>query len=142
MSLKQLQGVEIQDKSSSAENQSSTVVILQLGDVIRVKDETNENLNNKSFLIDYIDTRFMKLINVDDLTMIQLNIEDGIITPGNITGIDLVYRNDADGYARQNGLIPGKWINVYFGGDVPVVITGEITNLEEDMIEVKTFPRR
>ena len=140
MSSKQLQDVEIQDKSSSAENQSSTVITLQLGDVIRLKDETNDVLNNQSFLIDYIDTRFMKLINVDNLTMIQLNIEGGIITPGNISGIDLVYRNDTDGYARQNGLIPGKWINVYFGGDVPVVITGEITNIEEDMIEVKTFP--
>ena len=75
MSSKQLQDVEIQDKSSSAENQSSTVITLQLGDVIRLKDETNDVLNNQSFLIDYIDTRFMKLINVDNLTMIQLNIE-------------------------------------------------------------------
>ena len=27
-----------------------------------------------------------------------------------------------------------------FGGNIPVVITGEITNLEEDMIEIKTHP--
>ena len=32
------------------------------------------------------------------------------------------------------------WVNVYFGGDMPAVITGEIRNLEEDMIEIKTYP--
>ena len=29
---------------------------------------------------------------------------------------------------------------IYFGGNVPLVITGEITNLENDMIEITTFP--
>jgi hypothetical protein len=28
--------------------------------------------------------------------------------------------------------------HIYFGGDIPTVLTGKITNLEEDMIEVKT----
>jgi hypothetical protein len=35
--------------------------------------------------------------------------------------------------------LSGKWINIYFEGDFPVIITGEITNLENDMIEVKTI---
>jgi hypothetical protein len=54
----------------------------------------------------------------------------------------LKYRNDKNGYSRQNNLLPGTWVNIYFGGDVPVVITGEITNLEEDMIEIKSFPEK
>ena len=33
-------------------------------------------------------------------------------------------------------------MDIYFEGDVPVVITGEITNLEEDMIEVRSFPEK
>ena len=57
-----------------------------------------------------------------------------------ITSITLLNRNDEPGYAKQNNLLPNKWINVYFGGEVPMVITGEITNLEGDMIEIKTYP--
>ena len=35
-------------------------------------------------------------------------------------------------------LLTGTWINIYFGGDIPTIITGLITNLEDDMIEIKT----
>ena len=35
-------------------------------------------------------------------------------------------------------MLPGTWINIYFGGEIPAIITGKITNLEQDMIEVKT----
>ena len=48
-------------------------------------------------------------------------------------------RSAFEGYARQHGLVVGKWINVYFDGPTPSVITGEITNLESDMIEVRVF---
>jgi hypothetical protein len=37
-------------------------------------------------------------------------------------------------------LEPPQWIDVHFGGDVPVILSGEITNLEEDMIELTTYP--
>jgi hypothetical protein len=37
-------------------------------------------------------------------------------------------------------LLPGTWVDILFGGDAPVIITGEITNLEEDMIEIKSYP--
>jgi hypothetical protein len=49
-------------------------------------------------------------------------------------------RHQFPGYAKQNGLTIGKWINISFGGDLPTIITGQITDLEEDMIEVKTYP--
>jgi hypothetical protein len=32
------------------------------------------------------------------------------------------------------------WVNIFFGGDTPSIITGEITNLEHDMIEVRIYP--
>ena len=57
-----------------------------------------------------------------------------------ISQISLLSRDPEAGYARQHGLFPDKWINIYFGGDLPTTITGQITNLEEDMIEVKTYP--
>ena len=34
----------------------------------------------------------------------------------------------------------GTWVDIYFKGDLPLVITGEITSKEEDMIELSLFP--
>jgi hypothetical protein len=112
---------------------------LQLGDIIQITNPVNENLNKQTFIIDYIDKSKTYLINTDTLDRIKINIsEDGILGDGNITKIEILSRTDTPSYARQNRLLPGKWVNIYFGGDIPVIITGEITNLEEDMIEVTT----
>ena len=118
-----------------------TFISIQLGDVIKILDPANDALNDKIFLIAYIDLHVIKLLNVDDLTNIELSINpDKTIGNGTIKFISILSRSDKLGYARQNGLLPGVWINIYFNGEVPLVITGEITNLEEDMIEIKTFP--
>lgn len=112
---------------------------LQLGDVIHIINPVNENLNEQTFIIDYIDKSKAYLINTDTLTKIKIKIsEDGILGDGNISRIEILSRADSPSYARQNGLTPGKWVNIYFGGEIPVIITGEITNLEEDMIELTT----
>jgi len=120
--------------------ESDTIIELQLGDVIKISNPLNERLNDQTFIIDYIDNSKTFLINIDTIERIKLKInEDGIIGDGNIAKIELLSRSETPSYARQNDLLPGKWINIYFGGDVPVIITGEITNLEEDMIEIKTI---
>jgi hypothetical protein len=116
-------------------------ISIQLGDVVRITDPTNESLNNNIFLVDYIDTNIIKILNVDTLTSIELSINsDKTIGNGTIKSISILSRSDKVGYARQNGLVLGVWVNIYFGGSIPLVLTGEITNLEEDMIEIKTFP--
>ena len=121
-------------------NENDTIIELQLGDVISISNPLNDKLNNQTFIIDYIDKSKTFLINVDTIERIKLKInEDGIIGDGNIVKIALLSRSDSPSYARQNDLLPGKWINIYFGGEFPVIITGEITNLEEDMIEVQTI---
>ena len=114
---------------------------LQLGDIIRIKDQQNKILNNQTFYIDYIDPTKMKLINIDTLIKTELRIQpDKKIGDGTISEIVLLKRNPNPGYAKQNGLLPNTWITIYFGGDVPSVITCKITNLEEDMIELKLYP--
>lgn len=114
-------------------------VILKLGDIIIITDPTNEILNNNIFLIDYIDQHKIKLINSESFAKVTLQINpDGTIGDGTITSIKIISSNEKEGYARQNELLPGTWINIYMGGDIPVVITGEIINLEEDMIELRT----
>ena len=113
---------------------------LQLGDVIQITNPKNEKLDNQTFIIDYIDPSKILLINTDTLENIKLKISDEkIIGDGTITKIAILSRSDEKGYARQNGLLFGKWIDIHFGGEYPAIITGEITNLENDMIEVKTI---
>ncbi len=133
--------------SAESENISESIlkekekheIELQLGDVINILNPKNEKLNDQTFIIDYIDRTKMYLINVDSLEKTRLKIsDDGIIGDGTITQIAILSRSDTPSYARQNDLTPGKWIDIHFAGELPVIITGEITNLEEDMIEIRT----
>ena len=127
------------DAKSEKETLNDTVIDLQLGDVIHITNPLNDIVNDQTFIIDYIDKSKVYLINVDTMNKIRLSIsEDGTIGDGNVTRIAILSRSDTGSYARQNDLTPGKWVNIYFEGDIPVIITGEITNLENDMIEIKT----
>ena len=121
------------------EKEKETTIELQLGDVIHITNPKNEKLNDQTFIIDYIDSSKMYLINVDSLEKSRLKISgDGIIGDGGITQIAILSRSDTPSYARQNDLMPGRWIDIHFAGEYPVIITGEISNLEEDMIEIRT----
>jgi hypothetical protein len=114
-------------------------ILLQLGDIILISDPSNEILNDNVFLIEYIDPYKLKLINSETFEKTVLQISPNrVIGDGNIKSIKVISSNQESGYARQNDLLPGTWINIYFGGDIPTVITGKITNLEEDMIEIRT----
>lgn len=127
-----------EEQKQEEQKEEQEGITLKLGDVIKLFDPTNEIIHQNVFLIDYIDKFKMKLINANNYEKVQLTIRDGIIGTGNITELKILSRNENDGYARQNGLLPGTWINIYFGGEFPAVITGEITDLDEDMIEIKT----
>lgn len=128
------------DASEITDDDNKKELLLNLGDIILITDPTNEILNDNTFLIEYIDQQKMKITNVDTFEKTVLFIKsDGTIGDGSIDQLKIVSSNPVKGYARQNDLLPNKWINIYFGGDFPAVITGQITNLEEDMIEVKTI---
>jgi len=47
---------------------------LQLGDVIHITNPVNENLNEQTFFIDYIDKSKAYLINTDTLNRIKIKI--------------------------------------------------------------------
>ena len=127
---------------NSKDTKNDTILELQLGDVINIGNPSNELLDNQTFIIDYIDKSKTYLINTDTLQRIRVPISpEGIIGDGNIKKISILSRSDSPSYAVQNGLLPEKWINIHFGGDYPVIITGEITNLENDMIEVETIDK-
>ncbi len=124
-------------------NESSGVgtVELQLGDIIKLIHPSNDLLNDQIFIIDYIDVYRITLINVESMEKRTIQIKDGIFGDGGITEISILSRADSPSYAEQHDLLPGTWVDIHFGGDLPVIITGEITNKEEDMIEITSVDK-
>jgi hypothetical protein len=113
-----------------------------LGDIIEIYAPKNDILNEHTFFIEYINDTRLVLIDVASMNQIQLNRDDstGVFTDKSITAIHLLSRSEHAGYARQNNLLVGTWIEIHIGGDVSTILTGEITSLEEDQIEVRTVP--
>lgn len=115
----------------------STINAFELGDLVLIDAPANPQLHDHLFFIKYIDEEKIKLVNLQDRSLIQLNLnESQEITDESIRRIILKSRSKEKGFARQMGLLPGKWVNIHFGGEFPRIDVGQITNLEEDMIEV------
>jgi hypothetical protein len=114
---------------------------IELGDIIRIIAPSNGDIHDHIFLVDYLSSRKLKLIDTDSLGEVILKLDaTGKLTDESITTIELLSRADERGYARQNNLVVSTWVDIRFGGDIPTIITGMITNLEEDMIEIRTYP--
>ena len=120
----------------------SEKVILQLRDIIEIHAPTNMSYHNKKYLVDSIDDGKIILISEDDASekILYVDEETNQIREESIESIDILSHDESIGYARQNELLPDTWVDIYFGGDVPTTITGRISNLEEDMIEITTYP--
>ena len=133
------------DNGGIAESKTTEEVVddedidLELGALI-VLSSSNNKYNKQIYLIDYLDENKITLINSNTLEKISFMIENGAIQEDSIETIEIIYEPEEKGYARQHGFLPGKWINITFGGDLPVIINGSITDLEDDMIEIKTYP--
>jgi hypothetical protein len=113
---------------------------IQLGDIIQINAPTNKELDQKQFYINYLDPNKLILLEHETNKTLELRINNGNLRDESITDIILLDRAPEPGYAKQNNLLPETWIDIHFGGDVPTIITGKITNLEEDMIEIKLWP--
>ena len=123
------------------EHNESTGITLELGDIIEILAPTHSDIHETSFFIDYIDENQIELIHIANLKRHQLEMnESGGFTDESITSIILHSRSKESGYARQHKLLPKTWVNIHFGGEFPVIITGEITDLIEDQIEIMTYP--
>jgi len=122
---------------------SETNLFLSLGDIIQLKAPDNLDINTHIYLITYIDDQKLQLIDATDIdnpAKLELTLIDGNLTDENIEEIAIVDKAAEKGFARQKGLVPETWIDIYFGGDVPYSLTGKIASLEEDMIEIVTYP--
>lgn len=120
---------------------SQSSVKIQLNDIIEINAPSNTNLDKKKFIVIYASESTIKLIEVETFDEINLFInEEGNLMDTSIQNISLLSRDKTPSYALQNNLIPETWIDITFSGDIPTIITGQITNLEEDMIEIKVYP--
>ena len=112
----------------------------ELGEVIKIIAPSNSDINEKSYLIQYLDENEIDILDVDTLNKSTLAITDGNLNDESIESIEILSKPANEGFARQNNLLPGTWITIQLGGDVPATVNGEITSLEEDMIEINTWP--
>jgi hypothetical protein len=132
---------EVVDVEQEQETTEAISLSIELGDIIEIIAPTHQEIHEHIFLVDYISSRKIKLIDTETLEKSVLNIDaTGQLTDESITSIKLLSRADEKGYARQNNLVVSTWVDIRFGGDIPAIITGMITNLEEDMIEIRTYP--
>ena len=123
----------------------SNKIFLSLGDVIQVNAPDNLGIHDHIYLISYLDDQRIKLIDAastNEPIELELLITDGKLSDESINEISILSHSSEKGFARQHNLLPNTWVDVYFGGDVPAVLTGQIINLEEDMIEIETFPEK
>ena len=129
--------------NSPIKSSSSDIIKIQLGDVIQLIAPDNETFNQQ-FYVKYIDLTKIVLGNINTMQVISLSLTDGQINDRDIQSIELLSRAEYPGYARQNKLVPGVWLNIYFKGldGVPFIVTGIITDLEEDSIQITTYPNR
>lgn len=112
----------------------------EYGDIVEIVSPSNNDLHEMTFYINYIDSQKIQLLNVTTGAFYDLNItEYGFFSDESIIGIHLLNRSEEKGYARQHYLLPKTWIDIHFGGEIPIIVSGEITNLEEDQIEITTY---
>ena len=114
-------------------------LFFELGQMIKIYAPTIPDIHEKIYLIDYLDDNIIKLINDTDFSKLDLTIKDGKLTNESIEKISIIFTPKIKGYARQHNLIPTNWISIEFGGDIPTFINGQITDLDEDQIELTTF---
>jgi hypothetical protein len=116
---------------------------LELGDIIEIRAPSNTEIHDQIYAITYIDSAIIRLANVSTFQTLVLYMDDnGKFTDESIRQISVLCRCKEKGFAKQHGLLTSQWVDIHFGGEVPTIISGEITNLEEDMIEVTTYPDR
>ena len=113
---------------------------IQLGDIIQLNAPSNSIYHDKIIIIDFINNEKIKGKTSDnEIVTLKLD-ENQNLTDESIKNIFLLNREDTKGYAKLHNLLPETWIDIYFGGDIPETFTGKITDLEEDLIEIKLYP--
>ena len=125
--------------TTSLEQSENTSVQLELGDIIEINAPRNPQLHEGNFFIDYIDSNKLKLINIKTEEDLLLTLTRNSFEDESIQTVNILSRSDEKGYIKQQGLEKNMWLDIHFDLDVPYILTGEITDILEDMIEVESI---
>ena len=112
---------------------------LQYGDIIQIDSPSNLELHEKIFFINFINSNKIILLNEDNSTTLDIS-EEGKLLEESIDNIMLLYRAKSPSFVIQNNINVNKSISITFGGPLPKILNGIITNVEEDMIEITLIP--
>ena len=114
-------------------------VDLQLGDIVRVVAPGHGRIPDDPMIVKELGEEWIRLAGRDGVIADLPLSSTGVIDDERVTSIELLSRapTGEQGYARQNGLVPGNWVDLHFGGDEPLIVTGKIVDLDEDQIEVQ-----
>ena len=115
-------------------------ISIEVGDIVQVISPTNTQYHEKIFFVFYIDENKITLLNTETLEKNTIIIVDHKLSDESIQSINILDKPKKPGFAINNNLVPLQWVDIHFSGDVPSIITAEITNLEEDMIELQIYP--
>tara|TARA_B100001059_G_scaffold236346_1_gene286326 strand:+ start:1341 stop:7310 length:5970 start_codon:yes stop_codon:yes gene_type:complete len=121
-------------------NPDDTTLSIDVGDIVEINSPTNSMFHEKTFFIYYLDDTLITLLNIETLEKHSITIQRNKFVDESIISVNILDKPEKRGFAINNNLIPTQWVDVYFKGDVPEIYTGEITNLEEDMVEIKLYP--
>ena len=114
---------------------------IELGDIIEIISPTNSEWNENIFFVSYIDNSLLELIEIKTVLPFLFYLSsNGNFEDKSIKKVKILSKSALKGYARQNGLLKNTWVDIFFSGEIPKSITAEIINLEEDMIELRTYP--
>ena len=111
-----------------------TEFYLEYGDLIHITSKT-ESLNDKQFRIKYIDEKHIRIDNKEGTRELQLE-EDGSFSDLAIISVKKISSAPMKGFAFQNGLVIGKTIKIKFVQEDFPDMSGFISNLENDRIEI------
>lgn len=116
--------------------------ILKLNDIIEIIASDNDTFDKKIFVITFINNETVKIKNKIGTYTLELVVNEEnklMFKDDSIEEVNIIQRSNVNGYAAQNGLVEGTWIRIYFDGDFPLIVSGEIQNVEQDMIEIEVY---
>ena len=107
-------------------------ISISLGDIIQI----TYNDNNELYYVDYCDENMVLIKNQNESK--ELLLENGFVKDDNIKNIQIIKKELNKGFAKINNLDINTYIKIIFVNDESV--TGIISTVVEDMIEVSIFP--
>ena len=110
---------------------------IELGDIIKINSPELIQYHENIFLVIYVDNNNLQIKNIVNNSEYTLLIENSILLETLIISIDILKKHNEKGFVLQNELVIGSWIDIQFDVELPFILTGKITNTDEDMIELQ-----